>query len=121
MYQENKYKISDSEWVIMNAIWNLEQPIYMRDIVNALSDTPWSRTTIQTMVSRLLTKKIIDANRKRYAFEYFPAVERKDALRAYTDTIIKRVYDEDPMRLVNEVLEGNHLDAEQKKELKKIL
>lgn len=121
MYQENEFKISESEWLVMHVIWDRPQPVYMGDIVKALSNTPWSRTTIQTMVARLLAKQVVGANKTRYAFQYYPIVSKEDAQKSFTESFIRRVYNGDTSLLIKEIASGDYLTAEEKKVLKKSL
>ncbi|MHB8963271.1 MAG: BlaI/MecI/CopY family transcriptional regulator [Saccharofermentanales bacterium] len=121
MYQENEFKISESEWLVMHVIWNKQQPMYMGDIVKALSNTPWSRTTIQTMVSRLVLKKVVGTNRTGYAFLYYPLVNREQALKSFTDTFVRRVYNGNAYQLVSELISKDYLSADDRKSLKKLL
>ena len=121
MYQENEFKISESEWLVMHVIWNKQQPMYMGEIVKALSNTPWSRTTIQTMVSRLVLKKVVGTNRTGYAFLYYPLVNREQALKSFTDTFVRRVYNGNAAQLVSELISKDYLSADDRKALKKLL
>jgi len=119
MFQQNEVKISDSEWLIMQVIWN-KSPLYMGDIVAALSYTPWRRTTIQTMVARLVTKNVIATNRTGYAFLYYPIIAREDAVKMYTKSFVERVYGGNAYELVTLLAEGDLLKPEEKKKLKKL-
>ena len=119
MYQQNEVKISDSEWLIMQVIWN-KSPLYMGDIVSALSYTPWRRTTIQTMVARLVTKNVIATNRTGYAFLYYPLISREDAVNMYTKSFIDRVFCGSAADLVTLIAEKELLKPEDKKKLKKL-
>lgn len=121
MYQENEFRISESEWLVMHVIWDRPQPIYMGDIVKALSSTPWSRTTIQTMVARLLSKQVIGANKTRYAFQYYPLVSKEEAQKSFTETFVRRVFDGDAAAVVKIIADGDYLTPEEKKSLKKSL
>lgn len=116
----NKVKISDAEWYVMHVIWD-NSPLYMGDIVKALSDTSWSRTTIQTMVLRLLSKKIVGTNGKGHAFLYYPLITREDALELYTHSFVERVYRNDPKALATALVQGDYLSDSDKEDLKKLL
>ncbi len=120
MVKKNKIKISEAEWLVMHVIWD-NSPLYMGDIVKALANTPWSRTTIQTMVLRLLSKKIVGTNGKGHAFLYYPLVTREDALELYTKSFVDRVYRGEAKELVSALLEGEFLSAADKKEVKKLI
>lgn len=119
MYQQNEVKISDSEWLIMQAIWS-KSPLYMGDIVSALNYTPWSRTTIQTMVARLVAKNVVATNRTGYAFLYYPLITEEDAVKMYTKSFIDRVYRGSAAKLVSTLAAGDMLKPEDKKKLKKL-
>ncbi len=119
MFQQNEVKISDSEWLIMQVIWS-KSPLYMGDIVSALSYTPWRRTTIQTMVARLVTKNVIATNRTGYAFLYYPVISREDAVKMYTKSFVERVFSGSAAELVTLVAENDMLKPEEKKKLKKL-
>lgn len=119
MYLQNEVKISDSEWFILQAVWE-KSPLFMGDIVKALSDTPWARTTIQTMVARLVSKKVLATSSAGHAFLYYPIVTKEDAVKMYTQSFIDRVYSGDALKLVSEIATGEYLAADQKKAAKKL-
>ena len=120
MYIQNEFKISDSEWLIMQVMWD-KSPLYMGDIVKALDYTPWARTTIQTMVARLVTKNAIGTNRIGYAFLYYPLISKEDAVKMYTKSFIERVYSGDASTLVTAIASGDYLTPQEKKVVKKLL
>ncbi len=120
MYQQNEVKISDSEWLILQVIWS-KSPITMGDIVKALDYTPWARTTIQTMVARLVSKKILSTNAAGYAFLYSPLISKEDAVKMYTKSFIYQVYSGDASALVAAIASGNYLTPQEKKVVKKLL
>lgn len=121
MYKQNEVKISDSEWLILQVIWSKNVPMRMGEIASALSYTPWKRTTIQTMVARLVTKDILGTNQSDYAFLYYPIVAKEAALEMYTKSFIERVYEGNTAELVAAIATGDYLSAEEKKALKKSL
>ncbi len=120
MYIKNEIKISDSEWLIMKAIWE-KSPAYMGDIVTALSYTPWRRTTIQTMVARLVSKKAIGTDHKDPAFLYYSLISKEDADKMYTKSFVDRVYNGDAVDLVTALVQDGYLTSADIKKIKKIL
>jgi len=120
MYQQSEVKISDSEWFILQAIWD-KSPITIRDIIKALKHTPWARTTIQAMVSRLVTKKIISTSASGYAFLYSPLISKEEAVKMYTKSFIDRVYNGNASVLVATIASGDYLTSQEKKVVKKLL
>jgi BlaI family transcriptional regulator, penicillinase repressor len=120
MKKSREIQISESEWLIMHVLWE-KSPLYMGDIVKALAYTPWSRTTIQTMVSRLVTKNVVGTNKTGYAFLYYPLFTAEESLDVYTKFFVERVYKNDAAKLIENLLNGKYLTATEKKELKKLL
>jgi len=114
------HKISDAEWKIMHVIWE-KSPLYMGDIVKALKESPWSRTTIQTMVLRLLSKEVIGTNREGHAFLYYPQITKQQALDKYLKDFVSRVYQDDSKSLVEEIIDAGLLSSSDKKDIKKLL
>ncbi len=121
MTYKRKYKISESEWLILNVIWEKSSPVYMKDIVRALGHRPWSRTTIQTMVTRLVQKGIVGTIKSGYAFEYYSIPKKDEVLKEYTEFFVNRVYNSDASALIENIVEGGYLTAEDKRELKRNL
>jgi BlaI family penicillinase repressor len=115
----NEIRISESEWLIMHVLWE-KSPLYMGDIVKALASTPWSRTTIQTMVNRLIAKNVIGTNRTGYAFLYYPLFKEDESLKVYTRSFVERTYKMDAAGLVKELVSGDYLTSDEKKSLKKL-
>ena len=114
MNQRTEIRISDAEWQIMNAVWN-KPPMHMGDITKALSHTPWKRSTIQTMVARLVSKNFIGTNHSGSAFLYYPVVVKEDIVKIYTKAFIDRVYNGKASNLVAELASGDYLTTEEKR------
>ena len=119
MYQQSEVKISDSEWLILQVIWN-KSPLYMGDIVNALKNTPWKKPTIQTMVARLAAKQIIGTNKAAFAFLYYPIIPKEEALKMYTRSFVERVYNGNAYELLSKMAKEDYLTPREKKEAKKL-
>jgi len=119
MYQQSEVKISDSEWLILQVIWE-KSPLYMGDIVKALQYTPWKKPTIQTMVARLAAKNIIGTNKSAFAFLYYPIISREEALKMYTKSFVERVYNGNAYELLSKMAKEDYLAPQEKKELKKL-
>lgn len=120
MYVDKFIQITDTEWHIMNIVWS-RSPLFMSEIVAELKHTSWKKTTIQTMVSRLITKKIIGVNRTGRAFTYFPIISEKEATRMKTNYFIKNICKGNAVRCVERIVEIMMISAEEKKSIKKLL
>ena len=81
-----KIDFSNSEWKLMNRLWQTS-PMTITELTAALrEDTGWSKNTVITMLSRLEGKE-----EGRRAKLYFPAVDREDAIEAETETFLDKI------------------------------
>ena len=68
--------LSDSEWKLMNHLWQ-SAPRTITELTAALkAETGWSKNTVITMLDRLETKGAVRYEPGR-ARQYYPAVERR--------------------------------------------
>ena len=60
-------RISDAEMELMQVIWNNENPLTSREVMELLPNNQWKPTTILTMLSRLMEKGFLQLSgfRKR--------------------------------------------------------
>jgi len=83
--------LSDSEWKLMNRLWE-HHPMTITELTAALrDDTGWSKNTIITMLSRLEAKEAVRHEEGGRAKHYFPAIVREEAVLAETETFLSRV------------------------------
>ena len=81
--------LSDSEWKLMNRLWE-QSPRTIMDLTASLKeDTGWSKNTVITMLARLEAKGAVRHEEGGRAKRYFPAVDREDGAAAETNRIAK--------------------------------
>lgn len=86
-----KIDLSNSEWKLMNRLWQTA-PMTITELTAALKEeTGWSKNTVITMLSRLEGKKAVHHEEGRRAKLYFPAVGREDAIEAETETFLDKI------------------------------
>ena len=86
-----RINLSDSEWKLMNRLWN-RAPMTITELTAALrEDTGWTKNTVITMLSRLEAKGAVRHEEGGRAKQYFPAVAREDAVRSETENLISKV------------------------------
>lgn len=116
-----KINLSDSEWKLMNRLWN-HTPMTITELTAALrNETGWSKNTIITMLSRLEAKGAVRYEEGRKARQYFPAVEQKDAARAETENFLSKVYGGNFGLMVHAMVESKQLSEADLAELSAIL
>lgn len=83
--------LSDSEWKLMNHLWD-GSPHTITELTAAVKEeTGWSKNTVITMLSRLEGKNAVRHEEGRRAKLYFPAVGREDAIEAETETFLDKI------------------------------
>lgn len=87
-----KINLSDSEWKLMNRLWN-HPPMTIMELTTALrDDTGWTKNTIITMLSRLEAKGAVRHEEGIRAKHYYPCLVREDAAQAETENFLGKVY-----------------------------
>ena len=87
-----RVNLSDSEWKLMNRLWEQSPRTIMELTAAVRDDTGWSKNTVITMLSRLEAKGAVRHEEGGRAKRYFPAVDREDAAAAETESFLSRVY-----------------------------
>lgn len=86
-------RLTESEWQIMNALWQ-GHPATARQIAERLpEDVRWAHTTIKTLLSRLVAKGAVSESKQGNASWYEPAITRDDARRTSLRTLLDQAFD----------------------------
>lgn len=90
----NITKIPPSEFEVMKIIWNSDEAVSSRDAIEALEIVKgWQRTTVLTLLSRLVQKGFLSAEKiKRYTY-YTSMVDKDEYLRFETELFFKSIHD----------------------------
>lgn len=116
-----KINLSDSEWKLMNCLWQ-RQPQTIMELTAALKDgTGWSKNTVITMLSRLEGKGAVRHEAGARAKRYFAAVDRQDAARAETESFLGKVYGGSLGLMMSAMVESRQLTEADIAELSAIL
>jgi len=118
---EQNITLYSSEWRIMECLWT-ESPHTVTQLMHALkAETGWSKSTINTMVSRMEQKGLIYYKDGRKAREYYPAITRDEVARSETESLLSRVYRGSVGMMMNALVEKKPLSKEELDELYTIL
>ena len=87
-----KINLSDSEWKLMNHLWD-HPPMTITELTAELSsDTGWSKNTVITMLSRLEAKHAVYHEEGSRAKQYYPAIPRQDTAIEETKNFLGKVF-----------------------------
>lgn len=113
--------LQQSEWYIMEKLWE-ESPRTIVQLYHALEVDPgWSKSTVNTLLGRMVDKGIIYYEDGGKARQYYPKVRREDAAHAETESLLKRVYQGSVSLMMSTLVKKNALSDEEIDELYEIL
>ena len=124
-------KISDAEWKVMHILWKLaglSSRVTGNDVIaDIIPDTGWSPNTVRTLLSRLVDKGILHAEKQRGkkkeypTMVYTPLVSREECVAAHGQTFLERVFDGNASELLVHFVKDSRLTPEQIAKLRKML
>ena len=113
---ENIKNISDSEWKVMEILWNTPGML-IGEIRDALSESGWSYSTIKTLVLRLTQKNVLRAEDSEKGKRYFPAVDEDASKRKETKSFIDRIYNGSVRMMFSNLVKDSKLSDKEAEEL----
>ena len=109
--------LQQSEWYIMEKLWEV-CPRTLVQLYHALKEEPgWSKSTVNTLLGRMVDKGIIYYEEGIKAKHYYPAIQREDAALAETESLLQRVYQGSVSMMMNTLVKQNALSDEEIEEL----
>jgi BlaI family transcriptional regulator, penicillinase repressor len=114
-------KLSESEWQIMNALWE-RYPASAREILERLpNNVNWAYTTLKTMLTRLVGKNVISERKRANTSIYEPRLTRKKAQRNAIRILMDQAFDGAMGPLMHFLIEDKKLSNKQRQELIQLL
>lgn len=105
-------RLSDSEWLLMNALWD-HSPRTITQLVEQLrEDTGWSKHTVITMLSRLEAKGAVRHEEGERAKQFYPILDRAATQRQETRSFLSRLYGGSLKLMVNTLVGDTRLSDE---------
>lgn len=121
MTEKNEKSLSNSEWVIMECLWD-KAPLTVTQISKAMEkEIGWAKSTTKTLISRMETKGYLDYEEGAKARAYYPVVDRSEVVLAETESFLSRLYNGSLGMMVNTLVEQKNLSQEEIEELRAIL
>lgn len=116
---------SETEWLVMEVIWNSEEGITASEIIRTLKDTlKVSARTIRVLINRLLAKGVIryevDQKDSR-VYHYFVVKTKEECLIEKQERFVRNYFGGNSTLAVASFLEKSHLSDEQFSELEQLV
>lgn len=114
-------QISDYELELMKIVWANGGKALYADIAKALEDkgTPWTKNTIITLSSRLISKGFLKTNKIGRRNEYTAIVSEAEYQTAQTQNFLDKIYEGSAKGLVSTLIEKDLLSPNDIEDLKK--
>jgi len=114
-------ELFDSEWAILQAVWELE-PCTAPTVQEALQkDKGWAYTTVKTLMDRMVKKGLLKTERIRNLYLYRSAVTRAQAQRSEILRAVKRAFDGALTPMMQFLIENEKLSDEDCRELERLI
>ncbi len=115
------YKLSESEWTVLETLWQRESML-LGEIVDSLyPHTKWSRNTVHTYLTRMEKKGLVNIDRETDPHRYSYKVTRDDCSRSERQKLLNKVYGGSVGDLVAAFLKDSKITPEEKAKLNKLL
>jgi BlaI family penicillinase repressor len=114
-------QISDSEWDVMEPIWETG-PCTAAEVIKRLRAThDWNHSTIRTLLARLVEKGVLDYEVDGARYVYRAAVSRRRCVRQKGRSFLNKVFGGDVGALLAHFVENASLDRDQFEQLQQLL
>lgn len=114
--------ISESEWLIMEALWDRAPQTASEVAQSVRESTGWADNTVRTLLTRLAGKGAVESRQSASGIrEFLPAVRREDCVRAESRSFLKRVFRGSAKPLLAHFAENARLSPDEVQELKRLL
>lgn len=106
---EKHIPITEAEWKIIELLWE-KSPMTMPELTKLLApETGWSKHTVITLLKRMLAKGTVRMQEAEPARLYYPLIERTEAVRSETNSLVRRVFGGSALLLLNELVSQGEL------------
>lgn len=114
-------KLSESEWKVMNLLWE-EAPRTIMQITNHFKgSTDWTKHTVMTFLRRMEEKGAVHFEEGERAKLYYPDIEKTDAVLQETEEFLDKVFGGRMGLMLNTMVEKKALSKDEITELYEIL
>lgn len=114
-------QISEAEFEVMKVVWKYA-PISTNEITEMLTrTTAWSPKTIQTLIKRLVNKKVLTYEKQSRVFVYTPLVKEKEYVTQESKFFLDRFYNGNITSMLSSYIEDDKLSEDDIDALRSLL
>ncbi len=119
MKKQKQRRLTEAEWELMDAVWQLGTRIIAREVHNHLYPTGQKAfSTVQTILNILATKGFLKKEKIGQINFFTPAVSREEIGRQETRTLVSRIYNGSFGALVAHLVDSGALSQAERDRIK---
>jgi len=117
----NEPPITDAERLVMEAVWT-EAPLSSAEIIRRVGRTEdWAPKTVQTLIGRLVGKRMLERERSGRGYLYRPAIPRKAFVASKSRGLVERLFSGRITPLVAAFADNETISADDLAELRALV
>jgi BlaI family transcriptional regulator, penicillinase repressor len=113
--------LTEAEWTIIKAVWNAEPCTAPAIQEVVFPQTQWTYSTARTLMDRMVSKGLLNAEKIGKMTVYRSSVTRQQAQRGELLYALKHAFNGGLTPMVQSLLEGNDLNAEELGKLERLI
>ncbi len=113
-------ELTRTEERVMQAIWELEEPFFVKDLVERMPEKP-PYNTIASVVRILESKGFLGYKAYGRTYEYFPKVAKEDYRKSGFQKLLSDYFDGSAMGLLSFMAKEEQITPEQIEQLRKLI
>lgn len=118
MKVSKSFKISNSEMEVMKLLWESDSSMTSKELRTILkSKIGWEKSTVLTLIKRLVEKGIISYNKKD-VFYYYPNITKEQYKQLNTQTLIDKLFEGNIKNLIMSLCDETKLSENDLQELR---
>jgi predicted transcriptional regulator len=117
-----KPRLTPAEWEIMQAVWDLDGPVSVRDVLEHLfPDGEKAYTTVQTVMNTLERKKLLKRRKTGLVNFYAPVLGRDEITRSEMSSLVSRVFGGSIPALANSLVSLDDVGLDELAEIRRLI
>lgn len=118
----NKQILSDSELEVMNAIWEMDSPVSISQLIERFAPKKgWKTQTVSTFAARLVNKDFLTVQKIKNTNFYFPKLSKADYENKLARDLIDTAYNGSVKNLFVSLVDGNAISQSELEEIRQWL
>lgn len=119
--RNNSMKISNSEWVILEVLWE-SSPMTITQLTAILKEkTGWSKHTIITLLKRMQEKGSVWYKQEGRTKQFFPNIIKEEAELEKSQTFVEKFFDGSASLLISTMLKQGKISEKEIDEICELL